>query len=72
MPGGDWIPAGRKGLTICDATRVSELDNDVVKTYDLAPERYLGERATAADVAGGTFAPGANADPGRARRCGLR
>ena len=50
---------GMDELTICDATRVSELDNGVVKTYDLAPERYLGERAVAADVAGGDVAANA-------------
>ena len=44
---------GMDELTICDATRVSELDNGVVKTYDLSPERFFGERAVAADVAGG-------------------
>jgi len=44
---------GMDELTICAATRVSELDNGAVKTYDLKPERYLGERAVAADVAGG-------------------
>jgi len=44
---------GMDELTICAATRVSELDNGVVKTYDLAPERYWGDRADATDVAGG-------------------
>ena len=44
---------GMDELTICAATRVSELDNGVVKTYDLAPERYLGARAVASEVAGG-------------------
>ncbi|MEI6210495.1 MAG: anthranilate phosphoribosyltransferase [bacterium] len=50
---------GMDELTICDATRVSELDNGVVKTYDLSPERYLGERADPANVAGGDAAANA-------------
>jgi len=51
-----FVVHGHDGLdeiTVCDATRVSELDNGVIKTYDLAPERYFGERAAAAGVAGG-------------------
>lgn len=47
---------GMDELTICDATRISELDKGVVKTYDLSPERFLGERADPADVAGGDAA----------------
>ncbi len=50
---------GMDELTICDATRVSELNNGTVKTYDLAPERFFGERATPADVAGGDAAANA-------------
>jgi anthranilate phosphoribosyltransferase len=50
---------GMDELTLCDATRVSELDNGTVKTYDLAPERFFGERASAADVAGGDAAANA-------------
>ncbi len=50
---------GMDELTVCDATRVSELDNGAVKTYDLSPEWYFGERASAADVAGGDTAENA-------------
>ena len=50
---------GMDELTICDATRISELDNGVVKTYDLSPERFFGERATPDDVAGGDAATNA-------------
>jgi anthranilate phosphoribosyltransferase len=50
---------GMDELTLCDATRVSELNNGTVKTYDLAPERFFGERVTAADVAGGDAAANA-------------
>lgn len=51
---------GMDELTICAATRVSELDNGAVKTYDLSPERFLGERADPADVAGGDAAANAS------------
>ena len=50
---------GMDEITICEATRVSELDNGAVKTYDLAPERYFGERASEAYVAGGDVAENA-------------
>jgi anthranilate phosphoribosyltransferase len=50
---------GMDELTTCAATRISELDKGVVKTYDLDPDRYFGERACAADVAGGDAAANA-------------
>ena len=44
---------GMDEITVCAPTRVSELHNGAVKTYDLSPERFFGERAGAASVAGG-------------------
>lgn len=50
---------GMDEITVCAATRISELHNGAVKTYDLNPEQYFGERATAASVAGGDAAANA-------------
>lgn len=44
---------GMDEITVCAPTRVSELNQGVVKTYDLLPARYFGEQADAASVAGG-------------------
>ena len=44
---------GMDEITVCAATRVSELNQGMVKTYDLSPDRYFGELADAASVAGG-------------------
>ena len=44
---------GMDEITICAPTRVSELQNGTVKTYDLSSEKYFGECAVAADVVGG-------------------
>ena len=57
-----FVVHGHDGLdeiSTCAATRVSELDNGRVKTYDLAPERYVGELVSPADVAGGDAADNA-------------
>ncbi len=51
-----FVVHGHDGLdeiSICDATRVSELRDGAIKTYDLAPERFFGERADPADLRGG-------------------
>ena len=50
---------GMDEITVCAATRVSELNQGAVKTYDLLPERYFGRRAALADVAGGDAAANA-------------
>jgi anthranilate phosphoribosyltransferase len=50
---------GMDEITICAPTRVSELQNGNVKTYDLSPERFFGECAVAADVVGGDAAANA-------------
>jgi anthranilate phosphoribosyltransferase len=51
-----FVVHGHDGLdeiSVCDATRVSELRDGAIKTYDLSPERYFGERADPADLRGG-------------------
>lgn len=50
---------GMDEITVCAATRVSELREGQIKTYDIAPERFFNERAAAADVAGGDAAANA-------------
>lgn len=47
---------GHEGLdeiSVCEPTRVTELDRGAIRTYDLYPEAYFGERATPADMLGG-------------------
>jgi len=57
-----FVVHGHDGLdeiSVCAPTRVSELQDGTVRTYDLAPERFFGERAPAGALAGGD--PAANA-----------
>ncbi|MGE5258525.1 MAG: anthranilate phosphoribosyltransferase [Hyphomicrobiales bacterium] len=44
---------GLDEISACAATRVTELKDGLIRTYDIAPERYLGRRAQPAEVAGG-------------------
>ncbi|HSQ40668.1 MAG TPA: anthranilate phosphoribosyltransferase [Fibrobacteraceae bacterium] len=44
---------GLDEISVCAPTRVSELKDGVVKTYDLSPENYFGDLADAKDLAGG-------------------
>ena len=58
-----FIVHGHDGLdevSVCAPTRVTELQNSRIKTYEISPEQFFGERAEPADLAGGT--PGENAD----------
>ncbi len=51
-----FVVHGHDGLdeiSVCDNTRVSELDNGVVKTYDIFPEKYFGEFAQPDSLTGG-------------------
>lgn len=50
---------GLDELSVCAATRISELRDGSVRTYDLAPETFFGARAEPAELAGGD--PAANA-----------
>jgi len=50
------IVHGHDGLdevSVCAPTRVTELKDGQIRTYDIDPERYLGRRAKPAEVAGG-------------------
>ena len=44
---------GLDEISICAPTRVSELVDDMVKTYDINPEQFFDEPAVMADLVGG-------------------
>lgn len=51
-----FVVHGHDGLdeiSVCAPTRVSELDDGRVRTYDIHPEQYFGETAEAKDLTGG-------------------
>lgn len=51
-----FVVHGHDGLdeiTVCDMTRVSELKDGVIKTYDLMPDMYFGSYADEDDLVGG-------------------
>jgi anthranilate phosphoribosyltransferase len=45
---------GMDEITTCAATRISELNNGLIKTYDLSPESYFGKLADPQSLIGGT------------------
>jgi anthranilate phosphoribosyltransferase len=52
-----FVVHGHEGLdeiSVCAPTRVSELKDGMIRTYDLTPEQLLGRQARAGDLAGGT------------------
>ncbi|MFH1985353.1 MAG: anthranilate phosphoribosyltransferase [Pseudomonadota bacterium] len=51
---------GLDEISVCAPTRVSELNDGMIKTYDLSPETYFGEPADPASMTGG--GPAQNAD----------
>lgn len=58
-----YIVHGHDGLdeiSVCAPTRVTELSNGIIKTYDIYPEHYFGERADEKSLSGG--GPSENAD----------
>jgi anthranilate phosphoribosyltransferase len=51
-----FVVHGHDGLdeiTVCAATRISELKDGVIRTYDISPESYFGELAEPASLTGG-------------------
>jgi len=58
-----FVVHGHDGLdeiSVCAPTRVCELNNGSIRTYDLYPEQLIGRRADPSDMAGGT--PAENAE----------
>ena len=44
---------GLDEITVCAPTRVTELNNGSIRTYDIDPERYFGATADAKTLGGG-------------------
>ncbi len=44
---------GLDEITVCAPTRVSELENGMIRTYDIYPERYFGELSPPETLTGG-------------------
>ena len=58
-----FVVHGHDGLdevSVCAPTRVSELSDDQIRTYDISPEQFFGEAADPQDLLGGN--PDQNAD----------
>ncbi len=51
-----FIVHGHDGLdeiSVCAPTRISELKDDLIRTYDITPEHFFGSKANPKDLAGG-------------------
>jgi anthranilate phosphoribosyltransferase len=44
---------GMDEITVCAPTRISELKEGLISTYDITPEQFFGEKANPEDLAGG-------------------
>ena len=51
---------GLDEISVCAPTRVTELKNGLLRTYDIDPERYVGRLADPSEIAGGD--PSRNAE----------
>ena len=51
---------GLDEISVCAATRVSELNDGMIRTYEIAPEKYFGQLADSAELAGGDAARNAD------------
>ncbi len=52
-----FVVHGHDGLdeiSVCAPTRVSELSDGMIRTYDISPDRFFGGEADPADLKGGT------------------
>lgn len=57
-----FVVHGHDGLdeiTICDSTRISELNDGIIKTYDISPETFFDETAAPEELTGGDGAENA-------------
>ncbi|MFP4474237.1 MAG: anthranilate phosphoribosyltransferase [Desulfatibacillaceae bacterium] len=50
---------GLDEISVCAPTRVTELNDGLIRTYDIDPEQFLGRTVNAGDLAGGTPADNA-------------
>jgi len=51
-----FIVHGHDGLdeiSVCAPTRISELNDGIIRTYDITPEQFFGEQAEPGDLLGG-------------------
>lgn len=51
-----FVVHGHEGLdeiSVCAPTRISELNDGVIRTYDISPEQYFGESADPQELTGG-------------------
>ena len=58
-----FVVHGHDGLdeiSVCDSTRISELQDGLIRTYDITPEQFFEKQADAKDLSGG--GPEENAD----------
>ncbi len=58
-----FVVHGRDGLdeiSVCAPTRVAELKDGMIRTYDINPDQYFGELADPASIRGGDPATNAN------------
>lgn len=58
-----FVVHGHDGLdeiSVCDSTRISELQDGLIRTYDITPEHFFEKQADAKDLTGG--GPEENAD----------
>lgn len=52
-----FVVHGHDGLdeiSVCAPTRISELNDGMIRTYDISPEQFFDETAKAGDLAGGS------------------
>jgi anthranilate phosphoribosyltransferase len=57
-----FVVHGHDGLdeiSVCSPTRISELKDGLIRTYDISPESYFGELAETASLAGGEISENA-------------
>lgn len=57
-----FVVHGHDGLdeiSVCAATRISDLNDGIIRTYDISPETYFGELAEAGSLAGGEISKNA-------------
>jgi anthranilate phosphoribosyltransferase len=57
-----FVVHGHEGLdeiSVCGPTRVSELKDGLIQTYDIYPEKYFDDRASLEDIRGGSPAENA-------------